>query len=214
MTGAHRTLLCFTLFRRRNTTILQIHGPFEIVLASRPSAEDSIVLFSYHFPEPVDPGFNPSSKPILVTDRQRKFNKDETKKAVVSVEDLECKFLRKQSKSPSENNTNILSLENSLIPKNRNQDCCVDLFVRSVAEHLSAYISRMDQVQELLPQNGATQADCGEVFNVLFSRDVTLVKFVLKLVDSNSRDGKISNKIILIFSRTFYACTFCYSLKL
>ena len=168
----------------------KVHGPFEIVLANNPSGDDSIVLFSYHFPEPVDPAFNPSPKPTLVTDRQRRFNRDETRKPVVPIEGLEWKFLGKKSRSANENenNANILSSDNSAIEKNRNSDCCVDLFVRSVSDHLSAYISRMEQVQELLPQNGATKAECGEVFNVKFSRDVTIVKFVLKLVDSSGAD--------------------------
>ena len=158
------------------------------MLANKQDSGGSIVLFSYNFPEPGDPGFKPGAKPTLVTDRQRKLNRDETRKPVVPVEELELKYLCKKSRL--NNDDDAASENDSMLERDRNTDYSLDLFVRSVSDHLSAYISRMDQVQELLPKNGSTKADCGEVYNVRFSRDVRIVKFVLKLVDSNGANGK------------------------
>ena len=147
------------------------------MLANKSSRPNSIVLFSYNFPEPGDASFKPASKSVLVTERQRKHNMEPTKMPIIPIQQLEENYLRKSSRV---NNEGTSQSETEL-----------DLFVRSVSDHLSAYISRMDQVQELLPKDGATKADCGEVFNVLYSRDIRNVKFLLKLVDSSSGSGKL-----------------------
>ena len=150
------------------------------MLANKSSRQNSIVLFSYNIPEPGDASFKPASKPVLVTDRQRKHNMEPTKMPIVPIQELEEKYLRKSSRV---NNEEGYTVETEM-----------DLFVRSVSDHLSAYISRMDQVQELLPKDGATKADCGEVFNVQYSRDIRNVKFLLKLVDG-SGSGKLCEQI-------------------
>ena len=153
-------------------------------MANKPGEQDSIVLFSYNFPEPGDPSFKPASKPVLVSDRQRKLNRDETRKPVLPIEELEERYLKKSPSSGNniEGSSGVIPIENNI---------SLDSFVRSVSDHLSAYVSRMDQVQELLPKNGSSKADCGEVYDVRFSRDIRKVKFVLKLVDSDGTSGKI-----------------------
>jgi len=149
----------------------KIHGPFEIVLANKSTSQNSMALFSYNFPEPGAASFKPASKSVLVTDRQRNLNMEPTKKPVIPIQELEEKYLRKKSRLTNEGTSQA--------------ETELDLFVRSVSDHLSAYISRMDQVQELLPKDGSTKADCGEVFNSQYSRDIRNVKFILKLVDSS-----------------------------
>ena len=153
-------------------------------MANKPGEQDSIVLFSYNFPEPGDPSFKPASKPVLVSDRQRKLNRDETRKPVLPIEELEERYLKKRPSLGNniEGSSGVIPIENNI---------SLDSFVRSVSDHLSAYVSRMDQVQELLPKNGSSKADCGEVYDVRFSRDIRKVKFVLKLVDSDGTSGKI-----------------------
>ena len=152
------------------------------MLANKASCRDSIVLFSYNFPEPADASFKPRAKPVVVTDRQRKINRDETMKPVIAIDELEERYLRRKSRSGNEKAASSTSEE---------IEVSVDKFVRSISDHLSAYISRMDQVQELLPKNGSTRADCGEVFNVVYSRDTRRVKFTLKLEDSNGTNGRL-----------------------
>ena len=138
-------------------------------MANESRKKESIVLFSYNFPEPGDATFKPAANQVLMTDRQRKINREENKKPVIPIDDLEEKYLSEKSTQRDENN-----------------DIPLDKFVRSVSEHLSAYVSRMDQVQELLPKPGSNQPDCGQVYNVQFSRDVTKVNFILQIVDGSS----------------------------
>ena len=145
------------------------------MLGNKSSRHVSIDLFSYNFPEPGDIGFKPAPKSVLVTDRQRKINMEPNKIPVIPIQELEGKYLRKKSRVSEGTSQSETEL---------------DLFVRSVSDHLSAYISRMDQVQELLPKDSGTKADCGEVFNVRYSRDIRNVKFLLKLVDSGE-SGKL-----------------------
>lgn len=109
-----------------------------------------------------------------MTHRQRKINREESKKPVIPIDYLEEKYLSDKSQERDINN-----------------ELSLDEFVRSVSDHLSAYISRMDQVQELLPIPPATKPECGEVYNVQFSRDITKVRFILKLVDGSGSNGKL-----------------------
>ena len=113
-----------------------------------------------------------------MTHRQRKINREESKKPVIPIDYLEEKYLSDKSQE-----------------KDKNNELSLDEFVRSVSDHLSAYISRMDQVQELLPIHPATKPECGEVYNVQFSRDITKVRFILKLVDGNGSNGKLFSLI-------------------
>ena len=142
-------------------------------MANEARGKKSIVLFSYNFPEPGDAAFKPAANPVLMTDRQRKINREESKKPVIPIDDLIEKYLNDKSKQSDESS-----------------DITLDVFVRSVSDHLSAYVSRMDQVQELLPKPGSDKPDCGEVYNVHYSRDVTKVNFVLKLEDGSGSNGK------------------------
>ena len=109
-----------------------------------------------------------------MTDRQKKINREESKKPVIPIDDLEEEYLKSKSKLREE----ILDIR-------------IDEFVRSVSDHISAYVSRMDQVQELLPKNGADKPECGEVYNVQYSRDVTKVTFILKIVDGSGSNGNL-----------------------
>lgn len=169
----------------------KIHGPFEIVLANKTQGKNSIDIFSYNFPEPGDASFKVSQSPTLMTHRQRKINREESKKPVIPIDYLEEKYLSDKSQERDINN-----------------ELSLDEFVRSVSDHLSAYISRMDQVQELLPIPPATKPECGEVYNVQFSRDITKVRFILKLVDGSGSNVDSNNddngdELLLVTSLTY-----------
>jgi len=155
----------------------KIHGPFDIVLANKSKNENSIILFSYNLPEPGDATFKIAPKATLMTDRQKKINREESKKPVIPIDDLEEEYLKSKSKLREEKS-----------------DIRIDEFVRSVSDHISAYVSRMDQVQELLPKNGADKPECGEVYNVQYSRDVTKVTFILKIVDGSGSNGSTTDE--------------------
>ena len=162
----------------------QIHGPFEIVLANKyNSGKESIVIFSYNFPEVGDPNFKPSAKTVLFTDRQRKLDRDETRKPAIPIEQLEKKYLSR--------NKSLQNEENPSTSQSSKPDISLDLFISSISNHLAAYVCRMDQVQELIPKDDSRN-EFSEVYDVKFSRDLRLVTFTLKIVDGDATNGKFN----------------------